>query len=281
MIFAGHTMGTPFLNLHGAIRVFSEIGFEGIEIRCAKDGQIDPETVDDAYLDLVRRWLAEYGVSVTCLTPYNRDFVTAARDSEISALKSVIDIAVKLNCPRVRLYGGTDPVPTGVTREEAWRRTVTGIRELATYAENDGVNLCIETHNGSLTYTATDAVRMVHDVDRENVGILLDFAWVHLAGNEDARQAIDMCLPHLMHCHYKDWVIDRNGPEPQWSACLMGEGSIPWKEFLALLASSGYDGSLADEYERYWHPEDLPSAETGMARNLDYVRRHLTEGERS
>jgi L-ribulose-5-phosphate 3-epimerase len=118
-------------------------------------------------------------------------------------------------------------------------------------------------------------VRMVRNVDRENVGILLDFAWVHLAGRESAREAVSGCLPYLVHCHYKDWLIEPGGTEPVWHARLMGEGTIPWRDLFAELVRCGYDGPASDEYERYWHPQELPPARIGMKHNLEYVRRCL------
>lgn len=271
MKLAGHTMGTPDLDLVEAIDLFAEIGFDGIEIRCAKDGQIDPTSFSASDLDAARAALDRTGLSVVCLTPYNRDFVTEARASELAALRRVVDIAAALSCPLVRLYGGTDPVPDGVSPGQAWERTVTGIRELADHAAERDVGFCVETHIGSLTFVASDAVRMVRDVGRENVGILLDFAWVHLAGRETAAEAVEACAPYLVHCHYKDWIIEADGPAPAWHARLMGEGTIPWKDFFAELVRSGYDGTMSDEYEYYWHPEELPPARIGMKHNLDYV----------
>ena len=56
MKIAGHTMGTPELNLYGAMKLFHRLGYDGIEIRCAKDGQLDTTTVDQEYLDLIKKW---------------------------------------------------------------------------------------------------------------------------------------------------------------------------------------------------------------------------------
>lgn len=275
MTLAGHTMGTPNLDLRASIELFSSIGFDGIEVRCAPDGQIDPESISQADLDDARATLERTGLSVVCLTPYNRDFVTEARADELAALRRVVDLAAALDCRLVRLYGGTDPVPEGVSADQAWDRTVSGIRELADYAADRNVGFCIETHIGSLTFLAADAVRMARDVDRPNVGILLDFAWVYLAGSETAREAVSACLPYLVHCHYKDWLIEAEADKPVWHARLMGEGTIPWREFFAELVNAGYDGPASDEYERYWHPDELPPARIGMKRNLEYVRRCL------
>jgi sugar phosphate isomerase/epimerase len=59
-----------------------------------------------------------------------------------------------------------------------------------------------------------------------------------------------------------------------------GEGIVPWPKILAVLAAQGFAGWLSLEYERRWHPDDLPPAEDGMQRGAAYIRsvmRALTE----
>jgi len=265
-------MGVPNLNIFGAIELFSNLRFDGIEVRCAKDGQIDTETADDEFLLLVNKHLERHCIKPVCLTSYYKDFISDNRNREIDNLKRVIQIADSLRCPLVRVYGGIDPPPDHFSRREAWKHTVTGIQELAGYAEQHGVGICIETHNGSLTFSASDTVRMVQEIGRDNVGILLDFAWVYLLGKETFAETVEMCIPYIQHCHYKDWKISGQGAEAERSAVLMGKGDIPWREFFTALQGAGYDGSLSDEYERYWHRESLPEARVGMQHNLHYVK---------
>jgi sugar phosphate isomerase/epimerase len=271
MIFAGHTMGTPYLNLRGAMNLFKKIGFDGIEIRCAKDGQLDTTTADKEFLDLVLGWKRETGLEIVCITSYFRDFYTEKSAEEMKNLKHVVEIASYLGCRLVRLYGGIDPLPGGLSKAEGWGKTVDGIGEVADFAAPLGVDLCIETHGGSLTLTAKDSVKMVRDVNRKNVGLLLDYAWIAWAAREGVKETIEMCAPMIFHCHYKDWIID--GPMGKRTSCLMGEGTVPWPEIFAALRLAGYDGSLCDEYEKYWHMEDLPEPERGMKKNLDYVKK--------
>jgi sugar phosphate isomerase/epimerase len=275
MHFIGHTMGVPNLKLEETMKLFRDIGFDGIEIRCAENGHIDTETVKDADIEKIKNWSDLYNMPVTCLTSYYRDFITDKRESEINNLKKVIVIARSLNTPLVRLYGGIYPPPDGYSVSESWNRTVTGIKELAVEAQYADVKLCIETHNGSLTYSAMDAVKMVKDVNHPNAGILLDFAWVHLKGEEGPEETVEICRPYIMHCHYKDWQIE---PDGSTTARLMGEGNIPWNQFFKALKESGYTGTLSDEYEKFWHPESLPEASEGMMKNLTYVKNCLSAG---
>ena len=47
MKLCGHTMGTPDKDIFEAISFFAELGLDGIEVRCADNGQMDIETITD------------------------------------------------------------------------------------------------------------------------------------------------------------------------------------------------------------------------------------------
>jgi len=47
MKFAGHTMGTPDLDIFGAIDLFADIGYDGIEVRVQTDGQLWVESYSE------------------------------------------------------------------------------------------------------------------------------------------------------------------------------------------------------------------------------------------
>lgn len=272
MRLCGHTMGTPKLDIFEAMNLFAQIGYEGIEIRCAADGHLNPEKYSSNWGKRVLKKAKEIGLEIVCLTPYYRDFVRdEKRKLEIAGMKKVIDIAAELGCSKVRAYGGID-IPKGISKKVCWDTTVTGIQTIADYAAKKEIDICIETHAGSLTISATDTVRMVKDVDRKNVGILFDYAWVDYAGKEDIREAVRLASPYLKHVHAKDWIRKGN----RTTTKLLGEGELDWRTVLRELHSIGYEGYLSDEYEKYWK-DYLPEPEIGMKHNLEYLRSILKQ----
>lgn len=266
-------MGVPGLDIFAAIDLFKDIGYDGIEVRVKEDGQLWPDAYTPDRGKRVRDHLAARELDLCCLTPYFRDFVHPEKCAqELAGFKAVIDMAADLACGIVRSYGGI-PAPAGEALMEYWQPTVNGIRECADYAADRNVRIAIETHIGSLTYSATDTVKMVQDVDRPNVGVLFDFAWVDLLRAETAERAVELITPHLFHCHVKDWAIhDRKTGEK--TSSLMGEGDVPWEMMLPLIAASGFDGYVSDEYEKYWY-DHLPEATVGMRHNLQYMKQVL------
>ncbi len=269
--FSGHTMGTPKLDIYEAMELFKKIGYDGIEVRIAADGQIDSETITDAEVRKIKEKADKIGIEFSCLTSYYQDFTSDKRAEVISNLKRVAEIAHILACPTIRLYGGTDRAPEGIWFVDHWTRTVNGIREVAQFASKLDVGIAIETHVGSLTMSVRDTVRIIEDVNMNNVGILFDYAWVELAGVEKGSDAVKAAAKYIRHCHIKDWKLESKTPLKKQS-CLMGEGTVAWEPVLTELKKTGYNGYISDEYEKFWYPDELPEPEIGMKHNLQWIK---------
>ena len=183
--FSGHTMGTPDKNIYEVIDFFKAIGYDGIEVRVARDGQIDSETITDEEVHRIAAAAKQAGMEFSCLTSYYKDFTPPERETVIQNLKRVIDIAAMLDCKCIRVYGGGEPsTKPDMWFSDFWSYTVTGIREVARYAAPFGVNIVMETHAGSLSMSARDTMHLIDDINMNNVGMLFDYAWIDLAGAE-------------------------------------------------------------------------------------------------
>lgn len=274
--FSGHTMGAPNCDIYECIKLFKQIGYDGIEVRVADNGQIDSETITDQQARQIYEAAREEGMEFSCLTSYYQNFASYdQREGVIQNLKRVIQLADILRCPMVRVYGGVEASQLpGMWFNDVWTRTVSGIQETAAYAAQFGVRICIETHIGSLTMSIRDTLRMVEDVNMSNVGILFDYAWIELAGEEFGREAVRRAAGHIFHVHIKDWSLESRIPLKKTSR-LMGQGTVAWEETLAELKRTGYTGYVSDEYEKYWYPQDLPEPEIGMKHNLEFVKARL------
>lgn len=271
--FSGHTMGTPKLDIYQAMTLFKEIGYDGIEVRVAANGQIDSEKISNSEAKKIYNESKPINMEFSCLTSYYKDFVSPeARGTVIKNLKRVIEIADILQCPLIRLYGGMDPSPTGISFTENWSRTVSGIQEVAGFAAKFGTGICVETHIGSLTVSVRDTVRLIKDVNMNNVGILFDYAWVDYANVEDPLEAVKKAARYIFHCHVKDWMMESRIPLKKKSR-LMGKGTLDWKKVLPEIGKTGYNGYISDEYEKFWYPEELPEPEVGMKHNLEYIKK--------
>lgn len=268
MKLCGHTMGTPDKGIFEAIEFFARLGYEGIEIRCAADGHLDPEITDLFRVEMIAEAAHRAGLRIVCLTPYYKDFVTPeAAEASLEGLHKTFKLAQDLECRLVRVIGGVWP-QTRWDKEYVWERTALGLQQAADIAIQYGVRLVLENHAGTLTQTAADTVAMIQAIERPNVGILLDYFWLVAAGQEDPLEAVRLQAPYVLHCHCKGL---KRLPDGAVQATFLDEGEIDWLPVLQILKEYGYQGYLSDEYEKFWRPE-LPPPEEGMARNAAYLR---------
>lgn len=295
MKIAGHTMGTPEYSLEEAMRLFKKIGMDGIEIIIAQDGYscAIPQDADDVQVLSVKRMAEEIGLEIAGITPYlNRfnDLDEDIRVAECQALKRVIDMAELLGTKNIRIYGGKFMPGEEDPRDIKLLRLVQSMRECGDYAQQKGISLNMENHFGTMTVTASKSSSISHDINRENVGVLYDQANLAFLPAEEYEEAIDLQSDCINYVHVKDLVYKNgsggfvcsevakvNEEERTVSSRIPGEGILDWKLILSKLKSIGYDGWLSLEYERRWHPQDLPDASEGMKRGHDYIRRLLKE----
>ncbi len=274
--FSGHTMGTPGRDIFEVIKLFRGIGYDGIEVRIAKDGQIDSESITGNEAKSILRAAKNESMEFSCLTSYYQNLVADnLRDDVIKNLKRVVEIADLLECRLIRMYGCVEPyTQKNISFNDFWSLTVSGLQEVALYAAKYGIGICIETHIGSLTMSVRDTIRLLDDVNMHNVGMLFDYAWVEIAGVEKGAEAVRAAARYIKHVHVKDWALESRIPLVKRS-CLMGEGTVRWEEVLSELKKIGYTGYISDEYEKFWHPDELPEPEIGMKHNLEYVKKRL------
>lgn len=291
----GHTLGTPDLTLHEALQLFAASGLDGAEI-IWQDGYRSaiPETDGGSVVDEVRRWAGELGVVVGGLTPYVwgiNSLDDDERKADVARLTACIRDAERLDCHRVRIYGGAFSTDEHRAHEaQMWSRLVDSLGELGTVASEHGVVLCVENHFSTMTESAAQTVRLMRELDLDSVGILYDQANLTFTHCEDYPEAVAMQAPWIRHAHVKDleWIDpDRRlrtttvaqiqaEDRVHWSR-MIGDGVLDWPAIVAALDGVGYDGFFSLEYEYRWNPDDLPEPSVGFpesARRLKAAMEH-------
>jgi len=291
MNVAGHTMGTPEYDIDEAVALFASIGFDGIEViwddeyRCAIKKRARPSEIAD-----LKRKVHALGMRIACLTPYMRSINSLeplVREKELVDFARCIDVAQELECPCIRVYGGEY---LGDRDSAAWPahedRLVDSLRTMGEKADRAGVTLAVETHFNTMTATAADTARIIRRVDLPSVRALYDPANLAFIAAEGAPESLRILRGLIAMVHVKDFQFRPDSDRRFLSSDVTrvkeaertvvsrvpGEGILPWPEILASLKGQGFRGTLSLEYERRWHPADLPPAGEGMCRGLDYVR---------
>lgn len=285
---AGHTMGTPEYTVCEAIELLHKMGADGVEIVVQDDYKSGlPTHCSREILEQVKQCAQDNHIQIICLTPYNSYFNSldeAVRQKELAAIEDVIGYCDFLGAKYIRIYGGNLVAGDTEKLEERWAKLVESLRYLGDKAAEKGVTLVVENHFNTMAVSAKQSAKLMEDVNHPAVRILYDQANLAFTGNEDYVQAIQTQQQYVAYMHVKDLVFKEGvaftssdvahpkEEERNVYTRIVGEGVLPWPEILRAVKERGYDGWLSLEYERRWHPDDIPDASIGMKKSLDYLR---------
>jgi len=154
------------------------------------------------------------------------------RDKELAEVKKWVDVAATLGAGHIRVFGGT--VPKTSTEDEAAKWVVDVLSRGAAYAGQHGVILGLENHGG-ITARASRIVEIVKEVNSPWAAVNLD------TGNftADAYQQIAEILPYAANVQFKKDIRVEGGKQEL----------ADWDRLTKMLATGGYRGYLALEYE--------------------------------
>lgn len=211
------------------------LGYDGIELPLLAPGMLNA--------DRIRTAVDSLGLACTTSSALPRGLSLidrSTRDEAINWLEQVVQDAIALQSS---ILCGPLLAPIGEMRgrgpsSEEWETSVESLQMLAGRIAGSGVTLAIEPLNRFETFvvnTASDGMKLVNDVDRPAIGLLLDT--FHMNIEEDAiPSAISYATTGLSHFHLSE---NHRGS--------IGTGHIPWTAVLETLASSGYQGWMVIE----------------------------------
>lgn len=225
-------------SLLDAAETAARIGYDGIEIVC-----------HDPFLTLPDLWalrasaprrIRELGLAVASLTVIT-DFTNPKTVScNAGFLSGIVDLAESYGTDLVKMSPGP-PVSSKASSEE-WLRAVKRIADCAEHAQSRGVSLAIETHLGQLSDTEESTFRLVQEIGRPNVGVVLDWCNVLVTGG-DPLNAVRLLAPHLRLIHAKD--CRRTPQTPRWVR--IGRGELNYPALMAALRETRYRGMISVE----------------------------------
>lgn len=296
MNIAGHTMGTPELTLEQAAKLFSELGLNAIEV-IFQDNYLcgfNWDTADEQVIEY-KRLLDKLGLEASCVVSYASDYnaiETAKREAAIKDCLRCIEIAGMLSAGYIRIYGGTFLAGDGLFDEKR-SLLVESMRMLADRAKEKNAALVLENHFNTMTTGPAITIDIVKEIDRDNVGILYDQTNISFLSGEDYKTSIALQKDKIFYVHVKDFVFKREGlkfsadsvshvkeEERAVISKIPGEGIVPWPCIIKELDEIGYKGYLSLEYERRWHPQDLPVAAIGMKKGAENIIKILNDIEK-
>jgi len=207
-----------------------EIGFDSMDVNLAK---------------IVRKKAEELDLVLTGggSLPRDKEIISQDKQKRTEAIEYMKEIVRKASEMGVALYHGLIYATAGVftgrgpTAEE-FEYAVSGLKEVANYAKDYGVSLCLEPANRYENYminTVEDSLKMLDAIDEPNVGLLLDSYHMNIE-EKDMYKSIVSAKDRIFHFHVNE--NDRGIP---------GTGHIPWDDVFRALKDINYDKVVAVE----------------------------------
>ena len=252
------TMGTPDLDHVGAIRLALDLGFQGVDIRCADHlGEVRPDAREGELHGVARDFRAA-GLRIPSVLCYHR--VTSALDDWPGAyaehVAAHLRIGAQLGADAIRVFG-VHPAD-GDTSAALAAGTAEALADAL--AREPDVGIVIQNHLGA--GTALDVAEVVRRVDDPRLGLVFspDHCFLH---EPDAVEAVARhVLPFTREVYVADARRDGEGGN-RW--VFPGEGDVPLRATIAQLDAGGFAGFYAFKWEKIWHA-DLPDARVAMPR---------------
>jgi sugar phosphate isomerase/epimerase len=264
------TLGCPAWDWIAILDFAAKHGFASIELRGiqkAMDLTERPE-FGAGRIEQSKKELADRGLRISCLGSSARMHETdpAVRREQMAEAQRFIDLAEKLGAPYVRVFG--DRLDAS-RREEVLAHVSNGLRELGRYAHGRGVAVLIESH-GDFVDSPT-LKELLERTASPDVALLWDAHHTFAAGKEEPEHTFAQLGRYVRHTHLKD---SRPG-EKERQYVLTGEGDVPVRRQVQLLAKHGYKGYYSFEWEKRWHPE-IPEPEVAFPHFARVVRQYLS-----
>ncbi len=252
MRLAFTTLGCPDWTLERAIAAAEEYGYEGIELRLL-DGEVITAALAVEQRERVARCLAQSRIALVCLDTSVR---LAQPDPQLHAEqlaegRGMLDLAARWGAPMIRVFGGPPPE---IAQDKAERAAAEMLALLADRGRELGVAVMLETHDA---FSRSDSVaRVLAQVPSAHAGALWDTLHPCRFGEQPAETLANL-RGRVLHVHIKDGRPPADGGE-SWDLTLLGDGAVPFASIFAALRDVGYDGWLAVEWEKKWHPRLAP-----------------------
>jgi D-psicose/D-tagatose/L-ribulose 3-epimerase len=218
---------------------FKKWGFQTVEIPIEDPSHIDPAKVKAA---AEKNGLA-IGSVCACMGP-GRDFRGSAEDQKTAMIycKAIIDQAAAMGCPSIigpvySVVGKADAVEPAQQKTE-WALVVKNLKELCKYAEQNGVQICVEPLNRFETdflNTVEQALKLVKDVGSKALKIHLDTFHMNI---EQKNQADAIKKAGKLLAHFHACGSDRGTP---------GGDHIDWPNIVKALKAVKYNGDVVIE----------------------------------
>jgi L-ribulose-5-phosphate 3-epimerase len=260
----------PSMPLPECFQRAKEAGFEAVEIRLGDQITFATSTEE---LKRIQDVAHRTGITVSSLwsatllraNPINSPD-PAVREKGVETIRKCIEFATILGCDEVLIIPGFVRWEKNfrVGYQDTWERTTESLKKAVPFAEQAKVTLGIENLNNRFLLSPLEMRAYVEQFRSPQLqchfdvgnGITFSFPqdWILTLGS------------HIRRVHFKDYKAAPHGGGGSYVP--LTEGDIDWKEVMAALVKTGYQGFISPEFG---YDEKDPGQLAKIARAFDKI----------
>lgn len=263
------TLGCPGWSLDRVVSAAREYGYDGVELRLL-DGEIINADLPAGDRKRIRDAFTAANLPICCLDTSVRVAADGDLAATVDELRAFVALAREIDAPFVRVFGGESPADW--SPEAAFDRAAAVLNGAAPDAEAAGVAIVLETHDAFAS--AKSVAEVLRRAPSKAIGALWDTHHPYRMG-EQPDEVMDLLGDRILHVHVKD-ARRNDAARTGWDLLLLGEGEVPVQDSLVTLRRRGYDGWIAVEWEKKWHPH-IPDSEIAFPQHIALLRQWLGE----
>lgn len=274
-------------DLDHALAVMNEFDLEYAELQFVWDKEVGDHDAQE--ISKINDLLEKHNKPVSCLSRHVFAGLTtqnkpgdADHTRHMDALKRVIDMAHQLGSPLVRimtskkeqiLWGHNGAEKWNVAKG-AWDSLPPLIAPAVELARAEGVQLVVETGNGTMVNSNYTACKLIDELDAKDVLKVLwdpgNNCWCHELAYPDGFETVKD--GYLGHLHIKDVLVDT--PKATLEVREMGTGQLAplFAPMAQALRDNNYDGVIS--FESVYHTGD-GDFENGFRKCIDLFKTHF------
>ena len=274
-------------DLDHALTVMNEFDLEYAELQFIWDKEVGDHDAQE--ISKIKDLLEKHNKPVSCLSRHVFAGLTtqnkpgdADHTRHMDALKRVINMAHQLGSPLVRimtskkeqiLWGHNGAEKWNVAKG-AWDSLPPLIAPAVELARAEGVQLVVETGNGTMVNSNYTACKLIDELDAKDVLKVLwdpgNNCWCHELAYPDGFETVKD--GYLGHLHIKDVLVDT--PKATLEVREMGTGQLAplFAPMAQALRDNNYDGVIS--FESVYHTGD-GDFENGFRKCIDLFKTHF------
>ena len=274
-------------DLDHALSVMSEFDLEYAELQFVWDKEVGDHDAQE--IIKIKDLLKKHNKPVSCLSRHVFAGLTTQNKPgdddhvrHMDALKRVIDMAHQLGSPLVlimtskkeQILWGHNGAEKWNVAKGAWDTLPPLIAPAVELARAEGVQLVVETGNGTMVNSNYTACKLIDELDAKDVLKVLwdpgNNCWCHELAYPDGFEAVKD--GYLGHLHIKDVLVDT--PKATLEVREMGTGQLAplFAPMAEALRDNSYDGVIS--FESVYHTGD-GDFENGFRKCVDLFKTHF------